>query len=74
MNTKHNQSAKSYRLSFLINGGIGVLMLFLSAVGYILENVYPDLRGGLAWGFMWPAVICLFIAALHHARYLSLSK
>ena len=68
MSTTPAFSAKRYRLSFLINTAIGALLLFLSAVAYVLEHVYPALHGELTWGFLWPAVICLFVASLHHAK------
>jgi hypothetical protein len=68
MNTDPASSAKRYRLSFLINTAVGAFLLFLSIVGYVLEHLYPALRGELAWGFLWPAVLCLFVASLHHAK------
>ena len=69
MNTPKTPNPKSYRLSFIINTLIGSLMLLLSAVGFILESVHPQLRGTLAWGFTWTAVLCLFIASLHYSKY-----
>jgi hypothetical protein len=74
MNTPQTQNPKGYRLSFIINAGIGVLMLLLSAASYIFESIYPQLRGTLAWGFLWTAVLCLFIASLHYSKYLSLTR
>jgi hypothetical protein len=68
MNTDPASSAKRYRLSFLINTAVGAFLLFLSIVGYVLEHLYPALCGELAWGFLWPAVLCLFVASLHHAK------
>jgi hypothetical protein len=68
MSTDPAFSKKRYRLSFIVNTGVGAFLLFFSAIGYVLEHVYPALRGELAWGFLWPAVICLFVASLHHAK------
>ena len=68
MNTDSTSSERRYRLSFIINTAVGTFLLFLSAVSYVLEHVYPAMRGELVWGFLWTAVLCLFIASLHHAK------
>ena len=68
------QNPKGYRLSFIINTGIGGLMLLLSAASFIFESFHSQLRGTLAWGFTWTAVLCLFIASLHYSKYLSLRR
>ena len=74
MNTPQAQNPRGYRLSFIINTAIGGLMLLLSAASSILESLYPQLHGTLAWGFTCSAVICLFIASLHYSKYLSLTR
>ena len=74
MNTPQPGKPNGYRLSFIINGIIGGFMLLLSAVGYVIEILYPQLRGTLAWGFMFAAIVCLFVTSLHYAKYLSLSR
>jgi hypothetical protein len=63
-----------YRLSFIINAAVGGLMLMLSATAYVLEILHPQLRGTLAWGFMFTAVLCLFISSLHYSKFLSLKR
>lgn len=74
MNTTPATKPKSYRLSFMINTVIGTLMLLLSAVGVIIEAIFPQMKGSLAWRFMFAAVPSLFIASLHYSKYLVLSK
>ena len=74
MKTPHPENPRGYRLSFIIHSAIGGLMLLLSAAGFIFESVYPQSRGMLAWGFIWAAVLCLFIASLHYSKYLSLTR
>jgi len=56
MNTTQAANPKSYRLSFVINTVIGSLMLLLSAVSFIIEAIFPPMRGSLAWCFMFAAV------------------
>ena len=74
MNTTQAANPKSYRLSFVINTVIGSLMLLLSAVSFIIEAIFPPMRGSLAWCFMFAAVPSLFVASLHYSKYLVLSK
>ena len=74
MNVPQTNNPKGYRISYMINGAIGFAMLMLSAVAYILEIIFPTLRGTLTWGFMFPAVFCLFISSLHYSKYLNLSR
>jgi hypothetical protein len=74
MKTPQTQNAKGYRLSFIINTVVGGLMLLLSAASQIFESAFPQLHGTLAQGFIWTAVLCLFIASLHYSKYLSLSR
>ena len=49
-------------------------MLLLSVVAYIFEMVYPAMRGTLVWGFVFPAVLLLFLASLDYSRYLNSTK
>jgi hypothetical protein len=72
MNPPKNTNHRHYKSSFIINTAIGTLMLLLSAASYVLEVLYPALRGTLAWWFMFTAVVSLFIASLHYSKYLSL--
>jgi hypothetical protein len=74
MNKPQTQNPKGYRLSFIINTAIGGLMLLLSTAGYVFESLHPQLRGTLSGGFTGTAVLCLFIASLHYAKYLSLTR
>jgi formate hydrogenlyase subunit 4 len=74
MNTPQTPDPKGCRLSFIINTVVGGLMLLLSAISSVFETIYPQLRGTLAWGFTWTAVVCLFIASLHYAKHLSLTR
>lgn len=74
MNTSPVHDHNAFRLSFIINTAVGALLLLLSAVGLVLEGVFPQMRGTLACGFMWPAIVCLFIASLHYSKSLSLRK
>jgi hypothetical protein len=74
MNTIPHQNGRGYRLSFIINTALGSLLLLLAAAGAIFEGVFPQMRGTLAFGFLWPAIVCLFIASLHYSKYLSVSR
>ena len=74
MNAPSTREARKYRISFIINTVSGGLMLLLSTVSYTIEMFFPVLRGTLAYGFMCPAIICLFIASLHYSKSLSLIK
>jgi hypothetical protein len=60
--------AGSYRLSFVINASVGSFFLLLSAVAYGIERIFPLLGSSLSWSFLWTAVVCLLIAALHRAK------
>lgn len=71
---KTSTKPKNYKLSFIINSVIGGLMLALSIVGYVIEIIHPQLRGTLAGGFLFTAIICLFIASLHYSKYLASSN
>jgi hypothetical protein len=68
--TNTTPNPNGYRLSFIINAVVGGLMLMLSAVAYVLEILHPQLRGTLAWGFTFTAVVCLFISSLHYSKFL----
>ena len=74
MNMSSKQNPRGYRLSFIINTAVGALLLLLSATGGVLEGLFPQMRGTLAVGFLWPAIVCLFIASLHYSKFLSLRK
>ena len=64
----------NYRLSFIINTVAGSCCLLLAIVGTVLEAVFPVLHSSLAFAFLWPALICWFIASLHYTKQLSLQK
>jgi len=74
MNTQQTQSARSYKLSFIINTVAGGMVLLLAMVAGVFEGLFPALRGQLVWGFVPVTMICWFIASLHYSKYLSLSK
>ncbi len=67
MKTKPSKS--SYRRAFLIETTVGGILLLASLLAYSMEQRSPELRGSLVWGFMFPAVINLFLASLHYTRY-----
>jgi membrane-bound ClpP family serine protease len=74
MSTSQIQSARGYRLSFVINTVLGGVMLVLGIVGIVIEVMAPSLRGSLAWGFLPAAIVCLSIGFAHRSKYLSLSR
>ena len=74
MTTTQTQNPKSYRLSFIWLTSIGSFMLLLSLVGNVLESIFPQMQGTLAFGFLFTAIVCLFVASVHYAKYLSLKK
>ena len=74
MTTSAPQNVRRYKLSFIINTVIGGLMLLLSVFSFSLESIFPQLGGSLSHGFLPGAVLCLFIASLHYAKYLSLQR
>jgi hypothetical protein len=74
MNAPHTESARGYKLSLIINTAVGGLMLLLGIIGVALEISLPILRGGLAWGFLTAAVVCLSVGLVHRRKYLSLTR
>ncbi|MEI6566456.1 MAG: hypothetical protein WCR20_07265 [Verrucomicrobiota bacterium] len=74
MNTDPGKSSRGYKLSFIINTVLGGLMLLLSVFSFSLESLFPQLGGSISQGFLPGAVLCLFIASLHYAKYLSLQR
>ena len=74
MNTTQALNPKNYRLSFIWLTSIGSFMLLLSLVGNVLESIFPQMQGTLAFGFLYTAIVCLFVASLHYSKYLSLMK
>jgi hypothetical protein len=72
MTTSPPQKARGYRLSFIINTAVGVLMLLLAAIG---ELYFPAMRdSGLVFGFLPAAVICFVVGIIHRQKYLSLTR
>ncbi len=49
-------------------------MLLLSVFSFALESLFPQLGGSISQGFLPGAVLCLFIASLHYAKYFSLQR
>ena len=75
MSAPRTESARGYKLSFIINTAAGGLLLLLGIMGFILENVFPALQGGgLAWGFLIAAIVCLSVGFAHRRKYLSLVR
>jgi hypothetical protein len=74
MNTPQDQNPRGYKLSFIINTGVGGVLLLMAVVAGACEGLFPALRGQLVLGFVPAAMICWFIASLHYSKYLSLSK
>ena len=70
MNTPQMQSAKSAKLSFIINGILGVLMLIVS--GLLVAFDRADFRE--SYGLLIGSIACLFAASLGYTKYLSLAK
>jgi len=70
---KTNPTKSSYRRALIIETVVGSFMLLLSVGAYVLEQFKPELRGSLVWGFMFAAVISLFLASLHYSGYRSTS-
>jgi hypothetical protein len=65
-------NARGYKISFVINSAVGSLLLALAVIGFVFESVFKLQR--LGWGFLVPAIICLFVASLHYAKYLNLQN
>ena len=68
---KTKQSKSSYRRAFIIETVVGSIMLIASVFAYIMDQLRPELRGSLVWGFMFAALISLFLASLHYSSYRS---
>ena len=74
MNTPTN-TGKGYQLSFIINSIVGGLLLVFAVAGFILEREFPVLQGGgLVWGFVPGAAVCLCVGFFHRQKYLGLRR
>jgi hypothetical protein len=71
---RHGKTADGYRRSFTINTLVGSALLLAAVVFGAFANRYPALQGGASFGFMPITILCYFVASLHYAKYLSLSK
>ncbi len=67
-------TARSYKLSFIINTIVGSFILLLAVAAGVCENLFPDFRGKLVWGFLPGVMVCWFVASLNYSKYLSLTR
>lgn len=74
MNTAQAESARGYKLSFVINTVAGALLLLLGITGAVLGIFLPIFRGSLTWEFFMPALVCLSIGFAHRMAYLNLTR
>ena len=74
MNTTENNEVAKYKTYFIIECIVGGILYLLMTAAFVLETIYPALRGGLAWGFVSTVIISSFWASIHYAKYLSLKK